>query len=137
MKSLGQVNPVAVPHIRLECPLKMIDCLFLWLSWSLQWMGQSPEENQTFSKIHLNVNIFLSLVLFPSDPLAQNYAYLIGSVHNQMTFFTSLGWHPFKMNRKNIEALEREWLFFKTKTIFTEIIFWSKVNKADYIFACV
>lgn len=75
------------------------DCPFLWLSITAV-NGAISREETNFLKLHLNFNIFLNLVLFSSDPLAQKYAYLIGSVHNQMTFFVSLGWHPLKMNRR-------------------------------------
>lgn len=32
--------------------------------------------------------------------------------------FFFLDWHPFKMNRKNIETLQREWLFLKIQKVY-------------------
>lgn len=84
------------------CQIGMpVNCLFLWLSSVTAVTGAiSRGETNFFSKIHLNVNIFLNLVLFSSDPLAQNYAYLIGSVHNQMTFLSPLVGIPSKRTER-------------------------------------
>lgn len=100
-------------------------------------MRQSPEEKEIFSKTHLKINIFLNLVLFSSGSLAQNCVYLIRSDHSQIVFFSSIGWHPFTMNRKHRNTSKGMAFLENSNNLFLQIKYFTARLAKQIIFLLV
>lgn len=114
---------------------------FKWFSYSvtvsITSVNEAVSRGETFSKIHLKVNIFLNLVLFSSVSLAQNCVYLIRSDHSQIFFFPSIGWHPFTMNRKHRNTSKGMAFLENSNNLFLQIQYFKARLAKQIIFLLV